>query len=148
MRAKSNEQGVVVEHLLEMWHEPLLIYGIARESAADLIVDPAARHLHERRRRHVQRAPVAGAGPVAQQKVEQHRRWKLGRTTETAKARIVARCDRVKRLLQKYGVDAAGITVIYRRCLVYAPHRLGAGGHPVRVIPVRLGDSLQHPPER
>ena len=36
---------VVIEHLLEVRYEPGAVYRIAREAAADLIVDPAARHV-------------------------------------------------------------------------------------------------------
>ena len=40
----AGEQRVVVEHLLEVGHQPARVDGIAREAAADLVVDAAARH--------------------------------------------------------------------------------------------------------
>ena len=36
-----DQQRIVVEHLLEMRHEPALIDGVAREAAAEMIVDAA-----------------------------------------------------------------------------------------------------------
>jgi len=47
VRAESGEEGVVVEHLLEMGDEPARIDRVARESATDLIVDATARHFAE-----------------------------------------------------------------------------------------------------
>ena len=42
--AKSREQRVVVEHLLEVRHQPLGVDAVAVQSATDLVVDAAALH--------------------------------------------------------------------------------------------------------
>ncbi|HEY4748132.1 MAG TPA: hypothetical protein VIH38_11215 [Steroidobacteraceae bacterium] len=46
-RQELEELGVVVEHLLEMRHQPALVDRIAREAAAEVIVDAALRHAVE-----------------------------------------------------------------------------------------------------
>ena len=45
-----HQQRLVVEHLLEVRHEPLAIDRVAGEAAADVVVHPAGRHRVERRR--------------------------------------------------------------------------------------------------
>ena len=64
------------------------------EAAADLVVDPAARHLAERGRHDLQRVVGAGAPPVSQQEIERHRLRKLRRAVEAAVARVEALGDR------------------------------------------------------
>ena len=44
----AQQLGVVVEHLLEMRNDPALVDAVAMESAGELVVDAAARHLLER----------------------------------------------------------------------------------------------------
>src|SRR5690348_4682952 len=88
MGAKPSEQGIVVEHLLEMRHEPYGIDRITMKSAAELIVDPPARHLAERRRDHLERVIRVRASPIAQQEIEGHRLRKLRRTIEPAVSRV------------------------------------------------------------
>ena len=65
MRAEPHEQCIVVQHLLEVRHQPLRIHGVAREPAADLIVDAAARHALESVRRHLERERLTRACPLA-----------------------------------------------------------------------------------
>ena len=55
------QQGVVVEHLLEVGDQPALVGRVAVEPAADLIVEAAGRHLLEGAGGHLQRLGVAGA---------------------------------------------------------------------------------------
>src|SRR5262249_30466049 len=45
LRVDTNELSVVVEHLLEMGHEPLLVHRIAMKSTAQMIVNSPLRHL-------------------------------------------------------------------------------------------------------
>ena len=68
----EGEQRVVVEHLLEVGHQPELVDRVAVEAAADLVVDPAGGHPLERVDRHLERARrrrcagggAAGAAPA------------------------------------------------------------------------------------
>ena len=41
---RGQELGVVVEHLLEVRHEPLVVDGVARDAATGLVEDAAAHH--------------------------------------------------------------------------------------------------------
>ena len=48
VQVQADEQRVVVEHLLEVRHQPHPIDGVAGEAAAEVVVDPAGRHGVER----------------------------------------------------------------------------------------------------
>ena len=54
------EQRVVVEHLLEVGHDPVRIDGVPRESSAEMVVDATGGHGIERVGHHVQRVVVTG----------------------------------------------------------------------------------------
>ena len=45
IQIELRELRVVVEHFLEVRHEPVRVHGVTREAAAELIVDAARRHL-------------------------------------------------------------------------------------------------------
>ena len=49
------QQRVVVEHLLEMRHEPALVHAVAGEAAAEMIVDAALRDMGEGERHRLDR---------------------------------------------------------------------------------------------
>jgi hypothetical protein len=59
VQVRRREQRVVVEHLLEVRHEPLGIDRVAVEAAADEVVHAARRHPVERRDHHRERLLVA-----------------------------------------------------------------------------------------
>ena len=58
-RYGAGQQRVVVEHLLEVRHEPALIDAVAGEAAGEVVVDAAGGHLVERERDHVQQSSAA-----------------------------------------------------------------------------------------
>src|SRR5690606_22878551 len=60
-REQFEELRVVVEHLLEMRHEPALVDGVAREAAAEVVIDAALGHARERELHGVEIALIAGA---------------------------------------------------------------------------------------
>lgn len=82
------QQGVVVEHLLEVRHGPVRVHRIARESAAELVVDAAAGHRRAGRLRHFQGRRGAGARVVTEQEFQRHGRRELGRAAESAVHRV------------------------------------------------------------
>ena len=45
IEVEIHQLGVVIQHLLEMRHEPFGVHGITREAAADLIVNSARGHV-------------------------------------------------------------------------------------------------------
>ena len=60
-----DEQRIVVEHLLEMRHQPALVHRIAREAAAQMVVNAALAHPCESKRGGSEEAAVSGAGASA-----------------------------------------------------------------------------------
>ena len=82
----AGQHGIVVQHFLEVRHEPLGIDAIAMESAAEMVVDAACRHVIERDDDHLQQRFVPRSPPASQQEVEVRGVGKLGRGAETAQA--------------------------------------------------------------
>ena len=62
LQVQARQERVVVQHLLEVGHQPMSVYGIPMKAAAQVIVYSAPSHGMERLRHHVQRRSVAGAG--------------------------------------------------------------------------------------
>ncbi len=62
-RQQFQQLRVVVQHLLEMRHQPDLVGGIAGEAAAEVVVDAALRHplQHQVQRVAARRCPLRNA---------------------------------------------------------------------------------------
>ncbi len=88
VRVHPAQQRVVVEHLLEVGHRPRGVHRVAGEAAAELVVEATARHRLAGRLHHLQCALGAGAGVVAQQELQHHRRRELRRAAEAAVPRV------------------------------------------------------------
>ncbi len=71
------QQRIIVEHFFEMWDEPFLVGRIAREAAAEVVVDTSPRHFLERVPHHVQGLVVAGSQVMTQQHPKIHGVGKL-----------------------------------------------------------------------
>ena len=98
---RAREQRVVVEHLLEVRHEPDRVDRVAVEAAAELVVDAAVGHALERAQRHRERL-LAAAAPVHAQQEREHRvRRELGRAPEAAVALVVLAAQRQQRVEQR-----------------------------------------------
>ena len=83
VEVRGDEQRVVVEHLLEVRHEPLRVDGVAVEAAADEVVHPAGGHA-------VERALDQLGLAAAQQELERRGGRELRRVAEAAVARVEA----------------------------------------------------------
>ena len=83
-RQQFEELGVVVEHLLEMRHQPALVDRIAREAAAEMIVNAALAHMLERVLDRLEETRVAAARPGAPEEFEDRALRKFGRAAQTA----------------------------------------------------------------
>ena len=94
-----DEDGVVVEHLLEVRHEPAVVDGVAMEAAADHVVEAARGHPVERRRDDLERAFVTST----QQELERRRRRKLRRAPEPSEGGLECRRDAACGLGEKRG---------------------------------------------
>lgn len=89
---KVRKLRLVVEHLLEVGHQPVVVDRVAMEAAADLIVNAAARHALQREDGRRQRGLIVSA----QRLVEQQREPRLaagiwGRRQTRPAARHAAR---------------------------------------------------------
>jgi hypothetical protein len=82
------QQGLVVEHLLEVGDQPAAVGGVAGEAATQVVVDPAAGHGVEREQRGVEGGLVARAPVVAQEGVDRHGLGELGRPSEPTVALV------------------------------------------------------------
>ena len=76
--------GVVVEHLLEMWHQPAIVGRVAGEAAADVIVDAAAAERAEGEERRFRMAPVSRPQEGAMEKLDESGLRKLWRSAGAA----------------------------------------------------------------
>src|SRR5260221_2736794 len=87
-REQFEQERIVVKHLFEMRHEPTLVDRIAREAAAEMIVDAALANASEREVRRRETSAVVLAFPRAPQKFQHHRLRKFGRAAYAAVDRI------------------------------------------------------------
>ena len=88
-RVDTCQQGVVVEHFLEVRHQPDRIDAVAMEATSDLVMDPAVGHAVQRGLDHLLRVVVFRVGPQSpQQELERKVRGELGRAPEPALARV------------------------------------------------------------
>ena len=87
VEVERNQQRVVVEHLLEMRHEPDLVHGVAVKAPGQLVVNAALRHPAQRQREMLARARRVGRLRIerlTQDQLQVGRLRKLGRAAETA----------------------------------------------------------------
>ena len=141
------QQRVVVEHLLEVRHDPARVDAVAGETARELVVHAAAGHPPRRRRRQVQRLPRARALVVAQQELQRHRRRELRRATEPA----VHRVELAGQCLHG-GVQRLRVETCRRQCRGGVVGQLGGdlprgAAHPRTVVGPRLRDGGEQAPE-
>ena len=113
----AGEQGVVVEHLLEVGHQPDGVGGVAVEAAADLVVDAAA--APSRRSVCSHRLERCAALPVrvvaAQEEVERHRLRELGRAAEAAELGVVGRAASPSQALVEQRLGVSSVSPACRR---------------------------------
>ena len=106
----AEQQGVVVEHLLEMRNGPVPIDAVTVEATAQLVEQAALGHARQRQRRHVQgvqvRRLIGGARvPVAQRALHQRRVRKFRRGSEAAPFAIEAALELCAAALERGGVE-------------------------------------------
>jgi hypothetical protein len=67
VQVDGHQLRVVVQHLLEVGHQPAPVGGVAVEAAAELVEDAAGGHPVQRERGHVERAVEAAEVAAEQQ---------------------------------------------------------------------------------
>jgi hypothetical protein len=143
-RVQPHQLGVVVEHLLEVRHQPALVGRIAVEAAAELIEDAARRHPVQRELHHLQR-PAPAAQMAAEQEVECHRLRELGRSPEPTPVGVEGTTDALERLPQHAVVEATGRRLeragLQRQVLGHLP---ALRARPVALVAPGAGDCQQH----
>ena len=82
------QQRVVVEHLFEVRHQPMLVGRITGEAATKLVVDAAGGHRVEAPPGHRQRPLVGCTDVLSEQELDGHRLRELGRPAPAAVARV------------------------------------------------------------
>ena len=100
VKVELRELRVVVEHLLEMRHEPFGVHGVASETAAKLVVDAAGGHAFAGVQNHLRGLVVVEPFRAAQQKRRNARLRKFRRAAEAAMDRIVNGFEYRRRVLQ------------------------------------------------
>ncbi len=106
MEVGPGEQRVVVEHLLEVGHEPDVIDRVASETSAEVVVDAAGRHRIQRGDGGLQRIrPRLGCRVVVRpkQQVDAHRPGELGRTAEPSPGVVMGLDERTCRGVERLG---------------------------------------------
>ena len=83
-RQQLEQLGVVVEHLLEMRHQPLFIDRIAGKAAAEMVVDAAGAHPFQAVLDRLEKARVGGAHAGAPEHLHNRRLRKFRRPAQAA----------------------------------------------------------------
>jgi len=110
MDVHPRELRVVVQHLLEVRHEPFGVSRIAVEAAAQLVVDAAVGHCVQGPARHGQGAAVSARASIApsrppQEELDGHWLGEPGRSAPATSSGIEGRLEGGHGLLQDAAVD-------------------------------------------
>ena len=103
-----DQAGVVLEHLLEVRHAPVLRRGVAEEAALDVVVGAAAGHLLERVHRSQPQAVVRAQNGLLEQEKDRVGLRKLRRVAEAAIFGVVGRRDGLDHLVDQPDLELSG----------------------------------------
>ena len=104
----GGELTLVVEHLLEVRHEPALVHGIAVKAAAQLIVHAALGHFPQSEQGGVEGFAVAGAGVEAHEEIEHRGAGEFGRAAEAAVVAVEGAAENLEAAIEQGIVDGRG----------------------------------------
>ena len=141
MQVGRDEQRVVVEHLLEVRHEPALVHRVAVEAAADEVVHPAERH-------PVERLLGGVHGAAAQEQLERRRGRELRRPPEAAPLRVEQLLEAAHRLEEQRLGQRLARRPCGGRLLQRVDEDLGAARHVLAPLAPELRDGDEHLLER
>jgi hypothetical protein len=152
MDVDARQLGVVVEHLLEVRHQPGLVRAVTREAAAQVVVDAARGHGIERAPSHGQRSRIAGQDVQPEQELDRHRLWELGRPAPAAVVRVEAALQPEHRRVEHrigYLGRAQGAAAHRRELAADLRRQSGTGPlHLIAPLAPGLAHALEHLAER
>ena len=86
----AGQLRLIVEHLFKMGHMPFIVHGIAVETAAEVVVQPAAGHFAQSEEGHLQGIRRAGARVIAEHEIESDRTREFGGAAKAPMLRLEA----------------------------------------------------------
>ncbi len=104
----TREERIVVEHFFKMGDQPSGVRRVAREAAADMVIDPAGRHHIQGLGHHGQRVGIARSPMAAKQERETRGGGKLGRCSKAAMGLVELVFELACRLVQNRFTDRHG----------------------------------------
>ena len=137
------QRGIVVEHLLEMRHQPFGIGGVAGEAAAQMIVDAALAHAPQRDIDRLAIAGIAAALPGAPEQLEDRHLGKFRRPADAAMDEIDLLQQALGNAVEDLRPDARarlGQSELAQRLL----QRGDVLGHLLGIAVIGVGDGAQH----
>ena len=143
MQVRRREQRVVVQHLLEVRHEPAVVDRVAVEAAAEQVVHPAGGHPVERLDDHRAARVIA----AAKQELEHGGVRELRRAAPAAERRLERRAGRTRRSREELVGQRLERRAERRRLTDRLDELRGRARHVVAPLAPRLGDRLEHLPE-
>src|ERR1700733_779119 len=94
-RQQFKDLRVVVEHLLEMRHEPYRVGGIARVAAAEMVIDALRVHRLEHRAHRLAEGRIATAERLIPEEAEDRRIGEFRRAAQAPMARVDRASQRI-----------------------------------------------------
>ena len=108
VRQQRDQLGIVVEHLLEVRHQPQRVDGIAREAAAQVIVDAALADVDQRVQDGLADRPIVRRQRLAPEQMQHRGLRKLRRAGEAAVDRVERLGQALRRLGHECGRQGLG----------------------------------------
>ena len=143
VQVRRREQGVVVQHLLEVRHEPPVVDRVAVEAASEQVVHPAGCHPVERLDHHRAARVVA----AAEQELEHRGVRELRRAAPAAERRLERRARRTRSPSEELVRQRLERRAQRRRLTDRLDELSGRARHVVAPLAPGLGDRLEHLPE-
>ncbi len=140
----AQQLGVVVEHLLEVRHEPDGVDAVAVKAAAELVVDAAVRHLLQRQLGHEKTLDVAGAQVLREREVERHGLRELGLAAKAAVLVVEMLAHAVQRLVEGFHAQLAAVGRQRGAAAQHGGEALGLAVDLVAAAAVGVGHGAQH----
>ncbi len=113
----SQQFRVIVQHLFEVWHDPLRVHGVPMETATKMIAHAASTHGVERSQHDRRKRRLSGVEPAGQEEIARSWVRKLRLRAEPAVPCIGESCHAFGGLREDRGTDRAreGLRLVHRQ---------------------------------